>query len=635
MCGFACVVDLSGKGYARAWALDRLRHRGPDGEGIFEDATGTIALEHTRLAIIDPDNDEADQPFSDPSGRWTIVYNGEIFNFREVRRDLERRGIAFRTNSDTEVLLQGFIEEGERILPRLRGMFAFVIWDRETGDLFCARDQVGVKPFYYLLKSSRFAACSEVRPLMTLPGCSPELDPAAVVEFLAFGDNLSDRTIVRDVFKLAPGHWLKIRKGQVQIEEWWDVLPTSGDAPDADHIVEDLARELDDAVSASLVSDVPLGIMLSGGIDSSLVAALAARHLGHQELTAYSVAFGRPNDEAASAARLANDLHMRHRVVWMTESDVEADFDDWLSTLDYPCGNPTWIALSFMARAARADGIKVLLSGDGGDEIFGGYNRWMKYLAFHDRVWRRVPVRSRRAAGRLTRPFVSGLAGDIARRAAEGGELFVPSRPWHDDTLNRFLGPIGRASAAKSPPEESVDAMRRRFEQRSNRSDYLLWMSYVTLRTKLVEDYLHRLDKMAMRYSVEGRVPLLDPVLMRWAARVPQRVLVGRYRQKELLRRAAELVLPSYVLRRPKQGFCPPVLDWTQKLMYERQLLPEGPLFEDGLINPAALDELKPTNDRASFATWTLRTLVSWTQQHMTSAPALIPIAAPLRRAAR
>ena len=247
--------------------------------------------------------------------------------------------------------------------------------------------------------------------------------------------------------------------------------------------------------SASLVSDVPLGVMLSGGVDSSAVAALAVRHVSGQELKSYSVAFGRPDDESVAAARLAEQLGMRHRTLRVSEVEVRAEFESWLSDLDYPAGNPTWIASAFIAHAAREDGIKVLLSGDGGDELFGGYTRWMKYLRFHDMVWSRVPRVARRLGGRATRNLVGGLAGDIARRASTDRGLFVPSRPFHDDLLERSLGPVGTAAAALRPPETRIEELRRDFDARYPDGDYLAWMSYVSLKTKVVEDFLQRLEQ--------------------------------------------------------------------------------------------------------------------------------------------
>jgi asparagine synthase (glutamine-hydrolysing) len=255
----------------------------------------------------------------------------------------------------------------------------------------------------------------------------------------------------------------------------------------------------------------------------------------------------------------------------------------------------------------------VLLSGDGGDELFGGYNRWMTYLGFHDRVWRRLPRPLRRAAGLAARPFARGLAGDVARRAREDGQLFVGSRPFHDDDLGRCLGPSGRAAFLAEPPETPVERLRERFEERLPGGDQLAWMSYLALKTDLVEDYLVRLDTMGMRSSVEGRVPLLDVDLVELAFALPQDAKVGPDReQKALFRRAVSRVLPAYVTSRPKQGFSPPVGDWASTLLAKR-LRRDGILVELGLIAPRAVDELRRRQTtNAAFALWTLGTLEVW-----------------------
>lgn len=623
MCGIAVNLDLRGSGRAVPWALGLLHHRGPDGSGKLQSPDGNVVLEHRRLAIIDPDNPAADQPFTDASGRWTIVYNGEVFNYREIRADLEKRGVAFRTESDTEAVLLGFIHDGEDILKRLRGMFAFVVWDRVTGDLFAARDQVGVKPLYYSIRNGIFMACSEVRPLLAYPGLSPELDPTAVVEFLGFGNNFGERTLVKDVVKLLPGHCLRVSRGSVSIHEYWDALPSNGAGPTGDAPAAELLELLDDAVAASMVSDVPIGLMLSGGIDSSAIAALATRHVAASEITAYSVAFGRSDDETGPAAMLAEDLGLRHQIVRVHEEDVRAGFDSWLTDLDYPCGNPTWIASAFIAQAAQRDGIKVLLSGDGGDELFGGYTRWMKYLRFHDQVWNRVPAGGRRALGRLAAPWAPGLAGDIARRAGSGDGLFVPSRLLHEDVLSRCLGSVGRAAAADTPAEATLEPLRQRFEERAGSNDYLAWMSYVSLKTTLAEDFLQRLDKMGMRHSVEGRVPLLDAGLARWALATPQEVKVPALRQKGLLRDAVETVLPGYVMARPKQGFCPPVGSWVEELLNRRGQPRAGALFDSGILDPRGVEGVFSQGSRLSFSRWTLGILVEWTERNLAAAPRL------------
>src|SRR5919109_3830082 len=408
MCGIAVCYDLRDKGRARPWARERMRHRGPDSEGCLTSEGPQCALEHCRLAIIDPDNREADQPFTDPSGRWAISYNGEVFNYRALRTELERRGVAFRTDSDTEVVLESYLADGEDALARLRGMFAFMILDRESGELFAARDQVGVKPLYWRLADGLFVAASELRTVLAHPNVRAELDPAAMVEYLAFGHTEGERTLVDGVRKLPPGHALRLRRGKAEVFEYWDPLDADG-RPDGGASADELRRRLDEAVAASLVSDVPISMMLSGGLDSSTIAVLAARHLRASDLTAYSVSFGLADDESPVAGRLCRDLGMRHREISLTRETLAEGFDAWLADLDVPCANPTWVAVSHIARAVREGRGKVLLSGDGADELLGGYDRWMTYLRFHDRFWRRLPRPARRLGGAALQPLARGL----------------------------------------------------------------------------------------------------------------------------------------------------------------------------------------------------------------------------------
>jgi asparagine synthase (glutamine-hydrolysing) len=616
MCGLAAAIDTRGNHRAQPWALDHMRHRGPDGAGTLFRPESGIVLEHCRLAIIDPDNPDADQPFSDQTGRWTIVYNGELFNFRELRTELARHGVAFRTSSDTEALLSSLITHGTAALQLLRGMFAFVLWDEERRELLAARDQIGVKPLYYAFQDGLFLAASELRTILAHPGVSHELDPASVVEYLAFGYVSGTRTLLRDIHRLAPGHALRLRGSSLDLFEYWDVVPPEPNGM-REPVQSQLLEQLDAAVAASLVSDVPISLMLSGGIDSSTIAALAARHADPNELTAYSVSFGLPNDESEPAGRLAADLGMRHREIRLTEESVRADTDSWLDGLDVPTANPTWIAVSAIARAVHEDGMKVLLSGDGGDELFGGYNRWMTYLRFHDRVWARTPSALRRVGGLIARPILRGLAGDLARRAADGGDLFVGSRPFHDDDLHRCLGPVAREAAREQPPEQPVERLRERFDERFPDADYLAWMSYAALKTDLVEDYLVRLDTMGMRESVEGRVPLLDPVLARWSFGLSQRQKVNRYEQKALFRQAVRPLLPEYIVNRPKQGFCPPVAAWATSV-FAQQANGAGVLAERGLVAPDAFERLRRDSSvGASFALWALGTLNHWSEKNL------------------
>jgi asparagine synthase (glutamine-hydrolysing) len=620
MCGIAASLRLDGGPAGPGWAIPLMRHRGPDGEGICGGRPGHPTLEHCRLAIIDPGNREADQPFSDPSGRWTIVYNGELFNYRQIRADFEARGARFRTDSDTEVVLYALALEGQDALSRFRGMFAFVLWDAESQELLAARDQVGVKPLYYTVSEDGiFVAASELRTLVAHPAVRAGLDPASVVEYLSFGFVSGSGTLLDGVFKLKPGHSLSVKDGSIRTSEYWDVLPPAGDVDGRrGAVIDELVDRLDAAVAGSLVSDVPVSMMLSGGLDSSAIAALAARHVPAADLTAYSVCFGLPTDEAATAARLAADLGIRHREILLTRDTLAEGFDEWLARMDVPSANPTWIAVSCIAGAVRQDGHKVLLSGDGADELFGGYNRWMTYLRFNDRYWSRAPAMARRAVGTVSRPLARGLAGDIARRAREGGQLFVGSRPFHDDDLRRYLGPVARNAAHGSPPETGIGRIREKFNSRLPRGDQLAWMSYLALKTDLVEDYLVRLDTMGMGASVEGRVPLLDVDLAGFAFGLSQNEKVGaRYEQKALFRRAVSTFLPRYITERPKQGFCPPVADWASGLLRSR-IGGASPLVDLDLISPEAFDALaRDRSVKASFALWALGTLSVWCENNL------------------
>ena len=459
-------------------------------------------MEHCRLAIIDPDNRQADQPFHDPTGRWTIVYNGELFNHRALRVELEARGVSFRTRSDTEVVLQAVVQHGAQVVERFRGMFAFVLWDAQEHELIAVRDQIGVKPLYYVVADDVLVAASELRTVIAHPLVRRRLDPNGVVEYLAFGFVAGDGTLVQDVKKLPPGHMLRLQDGAVTLTQYWDALPPRpAERPGEADLTSSLCAHIDAAVDAALVSDVPVSLMLSGGLDSSVIAAVAARHVKPADLTAYSVSFGLPTDEVDAAGRLAQRLGLRFKEISLSPATLALEFEHWLSQLDVPTANPTSIAVSAVARAVREDGNKVLLSGDGGDELFGGYNRWMTYLRFYDRFWNRGTPLSRRIVAKLATPIARGLAGDICRRARDGGELFVGSRPFHDDDLRRCLGPTGMEAALELPPESGVEDLRRRFDDQFPDGDDLAWMSYLALKNHVVEDYLVRLDVMGMATS--------------------------------------------------------------------------------------------------------------------------------------
>lgn len=612
MCGIAVALDHRARGRATPWALAQMRHRGPDGEGTWTTDDKSVSLEHCRLAIIDPENRSAEQPMWDPTHRWVISYNGEIFNYREIRSRLQRAGVAFSTESDTEVLLRGYIEMGPTIVNELRGMFAFVIWDSKTNKVFAARDQVGVKPLYFHFNDGLLVVASELRSMVDHPAIEKRLDEQGVLEYLSFGHASLGRTIVEGVRTLPPGHLMTLEHGRLEVSEYWDAVPAVMPAPDPATVEASLLDLLDQSVGASLVSDVPLALMLSGGFDSSTVARLAINHISPTDLFSYSVAFGQADDEADAAARFARELGIGHRTLSFDKKGLAARFETWATTMDVPCSNPTWLAVSEIAAAARSDGIKVLIGGDGGDELFGGYTRWMKYLRFHDRIWDNAPSALRKAMGRALEGRARGLARDIATRARTGGELFIGSRPFHDDQLERLAGPRMTALLEREAPDASIHELRARFDAKAPGADYLTWMSYASMKTHLVEDFLARMDKMGMRESVEGRVPLLDPKLVEFAFTIPQQMKVGRYRGKELFKKTVTPLLPDYIVNRPKQGFCAPVGSWATELLAQRTGMDVTPLADQGLVDAKACEAMLKDPSTEAFARWTLGSLVLW-----------------------
>lgn len=618
MCGIAASVDTRFPARARPWALPFLRHRGPDGEGTCE--FSGAALEHCRLAIIDPENHQADQPLGESGGRWTIVYNGELFNYKELRTELQAQGVRFRTDCDTEVVLAWFSRFGVASLNRLEGMFAFAVWDNDLRELFVVRDQIGVKPVYYYQAESLLLVASEVQPLLKHPAVPSRLDSQSAVEFLAFGHSLGDTTIVAGVRKLEPGHFLHFRNSQLTVGRYWDALPQIAKPTSVSENADCVASLVGSAVRAATTSDVPIGLMLSGGIDSTTIAAHVARASGTAVVRTYSVGFGRDDDETDVAARLAYELGFSHRSVHLSDRDFSDELGPWLESLDYPISNPTAIAVSAIARSAREDGIKVLLSGDGGDELFGGYTRWMRYLQAHE-LWKRVSPRVRPSAGRVAAKHARGLPGDIARRAAAGRELFVPSRPFHDDLLERCIGERARRDI-DDLVYANVDRIHERYVQLAPTDDYLTWMSYVSLKTYLVDDYLLRLDLMGMRNSVEGRVPLLDVRLTEKAFGIPQRDKVGRFEQKSLFRTAVRPMLPAYIASRPKQGFCPPATEWADRAA---SIVGggKGLLWDSGLLRSDTQSAIDTRGRDRPFALWTLSILSAWANSNLSDATSL------------
>ena len=566
MCGISGLFSLEGPLTAGLRAAIRpingaLAHRGPDGDGFFEDAVA--ALGHRRLAIIDVAGGH--QPMTNEDESCWIVFNGEIYNHRDLRPELEARGHRFRTKSDTEVILHAWDEYGTACVDKLEGMFAFAIYDARRRELFIARDRLGKKPLFYTVLDGVFHFASELPALAQSPAWRGDLDLTALEGYLSLGYFLAPATIFRDVHKLLPGHWLHVRDGRVETREYWDVREfDTDDRPEAD-LVSAIDGELRRAVHARLESEVPLGAFLSGGIDSGLVVSYMAEVL-QDRLVTTSVGFGEAEHNELDAARLvANHFHSRHH-----EHTIAPELDEVMAEITTRLGEPmadssaipTW----YVSRAAR-EHVTVALSGDGGDESFAGYDfRYVPHaIEAEARSWMPSPLAP--AAGWLGTRWPRGRHVPRPLRAGTLLENLSrdPAAAYYFDLA--FLKPaearrlLGR-SPDRDPSSSPVYAAVTEPYRRCPSKDAVQRAEYADLKIYLPNDPLVKVDRMSMAHSLEVRCPLLDHRVVELAFRIPAaKKQVGR-QGKVLLRALARRRLPAGLWQLPKRGFTAPIGEW-------------------------------------------------------------------------
>ena len=623
MCGITGVVG--GNPAREEEAVHRmtaaLAHRGPDDQGV--ERAGGAVLGNRRLAIIDPG--APGQPMQADDGRLTITFNGEIYNHVELRRQMETRGHRFGTRTDTEVVLRLFQEEGPSCLQRLRGMFAFAVWDRQRGRLFAVRDPFGQKPFHYTVAGGRFIFASEIKGVLAHPDVGAEPEPEAVDHYLTQRFVPPPLTMFRGIRKLPAGHHLVWEGGEVRVERWWGLdFRQVGERSDEDWISE-LEERVDQAVRRHLVSDVPVGALLSGGLDSSAVVAGMAR--GRDDpFPTFCVGTEVANlDERPFAREVAQHLgtiHHERRV----GDEVLGGIPELVRCLDEP-SDPiaacTWEA----ARLASGQ-VKVVLGGDGGDELFGGFDR---YAAF--------PWAERYA--QVPRWVRRGVVGPVARALPGAGRYksFGQKARWLNDldgrrggalyarmtSVFRFgprekdwcYGPV-LAEAASGAAERVIE---RAFDEAPARDDLHRMLS-ADVATRLPEHSLLLSDRLSMAHGLELRSPLLDLDLAEFCARMPAHLKVRRGRTKVALRRAFAHRLPAGISERPKQGFMLPVAYWLQgsSLDRVRDTLEEGPLVREGWIAPGAAARLtaEHAQGRADHHVrlWMLLNLDVWSRMY-------------------
>jgi asparagine synthase (glutamine-hydrolysing) len=631
VCGICGIVGRADEELVRAMC-DAIAHRGPDGEGVWSWQGGgggpPGALGHRRLSIIDL-SERGAQPMSDTDGRYHITYNGELYNFRELRGELEADGYEFRSQCDTEVLLAMYQRHGARMLERLNGIFAFAIWDGHKRELFLARDRLGVKPLYYAEAEEALLFASEVKALLHgLP--RPQMRHDVLPEYLAFLWVPDPDTIFEGIHSLPAGHYATYAGGRLKVRQYWDMEYEPAVFPEREWI-NSLRAGVEGAVRRQMVADVPLGSFLSGGVDSSAIVAAMTRATD-EPVTSYSVGFAPEDlaheivpDDLRYARLVAAELGIEHQERLLEANIVEL-LPKLIWHLDEPIADPAAITTYLICSAAR-ERLKVMLSGMGGDEIFAGYPRYLasQLTRFADHVPTRLRAAVREGIesrlslgrpGRLRGPrrnalkLLRGIDSPLLER-------FLIYRSYYTrNELGALLAPDLRASLNGRDPFER----HREYLERASGLHWLNQLLYLDLKTFLPCLNLMYTDKMSMAASTEVRVPLLDDELVAFSGQLPPNLKLHWTQRKYVFKRSMEGILPAPVIWRPKAGFGAPIRSWLVgelRPMVEELLSPAA-VSRRGLLDPGAVQRLVDDNDagRADNALqiWALLTLELWQQ---------------------
>jgi len=633
MCGISGTVTSVPSSESRRVLeamTDVLRHRGPDGEGYYQDEWA--ALGHRRLSIIDLA--AGAQPMTSESGQLWCTYNGEIFNHAEVRRELESAGHIYKTRCDTETILHAYEQFGARCVERFRGMFSFAIWNRTERSLFCARDRLGKKPFYYFFNGGLFAFASEIKALLQHPQVSPALDESVLAEYLTFGYVSGEQTLFAGIRKLLPGHTLLLTPDtgrlSLRIEPYWD-LPRAAANPagypqDEQGWIEECRRRLEESVRTRLMSDVPLGMFLSGGVDSSIIAALMTR-LTAGPVKTFAVGYAESEySELEPARQVARHIGTDHHEVSIGMQDFFQALPNLVWHEDEPIAWPSSVSLYFVSKLA-SEQVKVVLTGEGSDELFAGYGRYWYYQANSRwaRYYRLLPQFSRRAisstiaeSGLLSAPLRRKLQHTFLGRGEDMRSLYLDNFYAAFSAREQDALLSHAARNGHTPYDSFLDQWNRRPEEAM-----LSRMLYADQKTYLVE-LLMKQDQMSMAASIESRVPFLDHPLAEFAAAVPESLKLRGKVGKYIIKKAAEGLLPREIIYRRKMGFPTPLRDWllrpeSGELMSYLQS-PGGLLasYVDKNALAGLLDRHRDGVEDSTDRIWRLLNLQLWGDIHLT-----------------
>jgi asparagine synthase (glutamine-hydrolysing) len=624
MCGIAGFIEskmIDAASERAREVLDRMcrviRHRGPDDQGMF--VKEGVALGMRRLSIIDLAGGH--QPMSGEDGKVSVVFNGEIYNYLEIKKELEARGHRFQTNSDTETIVHAYEEYGAGCVESLRGMFAFAVWDERERKLFIARDRAGKKPLYYTLTpQGTLIFGSELKSLLEHPEARREINMDALDAYLSLGYVPDPLSIFRDIHKLPPGHHLTFQAGRLSVEQYWDFRYEVTEARPLEDYLEELNALLDESVRLRLVADVPLGAFLSGGVDSSAVVGLMSRHTDRPVKT-FSIGFHEDGYDELKYARLAAARFKTEHHEFIVTPEICRIVDELAWHLDEPFADSSAIPTYAVSKLAR-EHVKVVLSGDGGDELFAGYTRY-------------AVDRGRSGYARLPRVLRRGLMQPLSRSLPHGawGRNYLHNVAL--DPLQRYLDSVSYFTSLNKRSLYSTDfrsqlnglntaaALFEELGAQVKSGDPLDSLLYLDSKTYLPGDILTKVDRMSMAASLEARVPLLDHKLIEFVTRIPSKFKMKGAETKQIFKRAVRGLVPDEILDRPKQGFGLPIQKWINQELrsYIRDVLLDRRTRERGYFDQdyvqVLLDEHERERRDHTSSLWALFMLELWHRTFM------------------
>jgi asparagine synthase (glutamine-hydrolysing) len=552
---------------------DEMTHRGPDdsGEMLFDDARGGFGFR--RLSIIDL-SAAGHQPMHGCAERTWLVFNGEIYNHAELRADLEARGHKYASRTDSETIIHLYEERGLDFIHDIEGDYAIALWDAAKQQLVLVRDRIGVKPLYFYHKDGRFIFASEIKAILQHPAVTPDIDEQSLYHYLTFLTTPAPTTLFRDIQKLPAGHVLTLKRdGTLTIAQYWDALPPAQPiARDENEHREEILRLLRDSIRKRMMSDVPFGVFLSGGVDSSANVALMSE-LMSRPVETFTVGFSDAEylNELQSARRIADQFGTNHHEVIISQKEMQEFLPRLVFHQDEPIADPVCVPLYYVSQLARDSGTIVVQVGEGSDEIFSGYDNYVRHLRIYENFWRHaeaLPRVFRRALSSLSRPALEATgrkraAIELIRRLGADEPLFWGGAVVYDETFKpRVLSQSLRQRMNGLSSLRVVEPYLKQIEQERPDSDFLARMTYLELKLRLPELLLMRVDKITMATSVEARVPFLDHHLVEYALGLPRSLKVEGTTGKHILKRALEKILPHDLLYEPKRGFGAPVREW-------------------------------------------------------------------------